>query len=358
MLHAVIMAGGSGTRFWPVSRQQRPKQFLSLTGDRTLLQQAADRVLPLVTPDRLWVVTNARYREPTLEQLPDLRPDQLLAEPCGRNTAPCIAWAAGLIAQLDPEATLLVTPADHVIEPGDRFRSSVLQAAEFADREPTASLLFGVRPSYPATGFGYIEQAEVVPETSGAIYRVRSFREKPTVDIAESFIQQGRFLWNCGIFVWKVRRICELLRRHQPEITAGIDQILASSPGPHREQALSSIFPQLPSISIDHGVLEKAGDVYVLPASFGWDDIGSWQALPRLLGTDPQGNTVIGSHLGLQTRGCIVHNSDTHLIATFGVENCIIVHTPDATLVARKDDESALRQIVALLDQLGHREVL
>jgi mannose-1-phosphate guanylyltransferase len=360
MLHVVIMAGGSGTRFWPASRRAVPKQFLSFGEARTLLRQAVDRARLLVPAERIWVVTNEIHVPLTTAQLPELHSSHVLAEPCGRNTAPCIAWAAAEIERvggIDDE--LLVTPADHVIAPDEAFSTCVDEAVAAIAAAPNTTVLFGVPPTYAATGFGYIERSSSrTKPIHGRVEPVPSFREKPSREVAEQFLASGKFLWNCGIFVWKTRRVLDLFSLHEPEILAGARTIAAARTGPDGAEIVRSVFPTLRSISIDHAIIEKATEVAVLSATFQWDDVGSWQGLARLLGGDEQGNTVIGLHTGLETRECVIQTTPGHLVATYGISNAIIVHTPEATLVAARNDESALRKLVEHLEALGYGQFL
>lgn len=358
MLHAVIMAGGSGTRFWPESRRARPKQFLALSGERSLLQETADRCRPLIATDQMWVVTNAAYVGQTRAQLPELPPEQILAEPCARNTAPCIGLAAAAVLRRDPDARLLVMPADHVITPAAVFRECVTVAEHVLTTHPGASVLFGAHPTYPATGFGYIEQGPVVSDTEGRVFEVPRFREKPSRELAESFLAAGNYLWNCGIFMWHAATVRRLLAEFQPAVERQLKRLDEATTHAEWTARLKAEFPQMPSISIDHGVLEQASEVYVLPASFGWDDVGSWQALARLRGSDAEGNTLDGVCAPVATRGSILRSTPEHLIATFGIDNLVVVHTPDATLVTRRDDENGLRQIVSWLETHGYERYL
>lgn len=362
MLHAVIMAGGSGTRFWPQSRKSLPKQLLRLVGERTLIQSAVDRIVstppPLtkgepegVPPERIWIVTNAAQAGETRRQLPELPADNLLVEPCGRNTAPCIGLAAIELLARDPDAVMLVMPADHVIRPDDVFRAAVRQAAQIVARDPAAFVLFGVPPTEPATGFGYIERGSPLDVRGG--YQVQAFKEKPTREVAQQYVAAGTYYWNCGIFVWRADSILQSLARHEPEIHARLQSLAGQIGSPGWTAALAAEFPRMKSISIDYAVLERSSHVTVLEAQFEWDDVGSWQALPRLLGQDADGNTVDGLHVGFDTRGCIIRSDPAHLVATIGLEDFIVVHTPEATLVAKKDDENALRRLVAELEQRG-----
>ena len=356
MLHLVIMAGGSGTRFWPESRRSRPKQFLTLTGEQSLLQEAARRCRPLVPADRTWVVTGAGHAQETRAQLPEVNPDHILLEPCARNTAPCLALAAVAIARQDPDAVLLVTPADHLIRPEEEFRATVSRAVATLTAHPDSSVLIGIPPTHPATGYGYIERA--APE--GAGFAVERFREKPSRAVAEEFLATGRFFWNSGMFVWRVQRLLELFAQFQPAIKAGIDRLSPAWATPGWSDKLAEEFPRMPSISVDYALVEPqaqagraAGGLFVVPASFQWDDVGSWQSLPAVLGRDEAGNTVTGPHCGLDTQGCVVRTTADHLVATIGLRDCVVVHTPDATLVAPRDDEDALRKLVARLNELG-----
>lgn len=365
MLHLIIMAGGSGTRFWPESRRARPKQFLTLAGQRSLLQQAADRCLPWIPPERIRVVTNSAHVTETARQLPQLARPHITPEPCGRNTAPCIGLAAWQVHHDDPDAILLVTPADHLIRPEAEFRATVERAVKLVTENPAASVLFGIPPTYPATGYGYIERGATLADAAQSAWIVSRFREKPDEPTARSFIQTGHFYWNSGIFVWRAARILELLEEFQPAIYTGLDHIASRAKVVGWESAINDEFAKLPSISIDNGVLEplaasgsSADSVIVIPATFEWDDVGSWQALPKVLGTDDCGNTVAGAAFPIDTAGCIIRTTADHLVATIGLKDFVVVHTDDATLIAPKGDEAALRKLVALLEQRGQSRFL
>lgn len=365
MLHLVIMAGGSGTRFWPESRRAKPKQFLTLAGERTLLQQAADRCRPWIPPERIHIVTNAAHVGETRRQLPDVPPEHILLEPCGRNTAPCIGLAALQVHTQDPDALLLVTPADHLIRPDGKFQSTVERAVALLRDHPRSSVLMGIPPTYPATGYGYIERAAPVRNGDTSAFNVQSFREKPTRERAREFLDTGMYYWNAGIFVWRAAYILQLIREFQPEIDARLTRLGQALGTSQWAAALADEFPGMPSISIDYGVLEPVAArqgsderVFVVPATFEWDDVGSWQALPRVLGRDPQENTITGPQCGLDTRGCVIRTTPEHLVATIGVSDLVVVHTPDATLIAPKDDENSIRKLVALLEERGYDRFL
>lgn len=352
MLHAVVMAGGSGTRFWPQSRRDLPKQLLPLTGSDTLLQATVERVAPIVSAGRTWIVTNERLSAETRRQMPAVPVENVLLEPAARNTAPCIGLAAIHILRHDPDATMLVMPADHDIRPSQAFRDAVANAAKIVERDPETLVLFGVAPTYPAVGYGYIERDEALP--AGGAYRVAKFREKPDLATAEGYVTSGRFFWNCGIFVWKARTIIEALRTHELEMVERLERVAAAIGTPGEKATLAAEFPQMKSISIDYAVLERAKNVCVLPATFGWDDVGSWRSLERLRTQDAHGNTVDGPFVAVNSRGCIVRTTPDHLVTAIGLDDVIIVHTSTATLVAKKDDENAIRQLIEAMHQQGY----
>ncbi|MFO0903778.1 MAG: mannose-1-phosphate guanylyltransferase [Pirellulales bacterium] len=349
MLHGVIMAGGSGTRFWPASRRARPKQLLTLAGDRSLLQSTFDRCQPWIPPERMWVVTGAALLEETARQLPEVPREQIIAEPVGRNTAPCVGVAAQRLLERDPDAVMLVMPSDHVIQTAGQFRDAVVNAEQLLAADPLRLVLFGVRPSFPATGYGYIERGPAVDEAVRA-YRVQAFREKPQLEAATQFVAAGTFYWNCGIFCWKAARILAGLQRHAPEVYAGLTQLAATAARSGWPTAMEQEFQHVKSISIDYAVLEHDAPLCVVEAPFGWDDVGNWLAVTRLQGSDKQGNTIEGPHVGLDTHDCLVRTTPDHTIATVGVSELVIVHTTDATLVARRGDDEGLKKLV---EQLG-----
>ncbi len=354
MLHAVIMAGGSGTRFWPLSRQALPKQFLRLTSERSLIQQAWDRVAAWIPPDRICVVAGNSHRPLLTEHLPDLRSDRVYLEPMGRNTAPAIGLAALKVLEHDPDAVMLVMPADHVIDPEEAFEQAVLQAAEIVQNDPRQLVLFGIRPHYAATGYGYIETGAPLTGISQA-RRVQAFREKPDKATAEQYLQQGNFLWNAGIFVWRADRILSALRERRPQLAASLAELPASS----EAADFTSRWSQLESISIDYAVLEHDPQVCVIPATFEWDDVGSWESLARRLPADERGNVVIQGACSLvNTNSSIVLAGDGHVVVTSGLEDCIIIHTADATLVAKRGDAESLRKVIEQLKAEGFDGIL
>lgn len=355
MLHAVIMAGGAGTRFWPASRTNTPKQLLDLAGDRTMIQATVDRLTGLIAPDRIQIITNERLVAQIQRQLPEVPSASILGEPCKRDTAPCIGLAAILLSEVDPDATMLVMPSDHVIAPVDAFQRTIRQAAELVESDPRWLVTFGIPPTYPAESFGYIERGARLPSKAGqaAAYQVAQFKEKPKRAMAEEYLSTGRFYWNSGIFVWKAATVLEGLRQHEPEMYAHLETIRNAINTAQFAAVLREEFAAIKPRSIDYAIMEKADKVAMLEAPFQWDDLGSWQALGRLRGADKEGNTIVGRHVGIDTRQTIVRGDDEHLIVTIGVEDLIIVRTPDATLVATKSQEEAVREAVKELETKG-----
>jgi mannose-1-phosphate guanylyltransferase len=360
MLHAVIMAGGTGTRFWPASRATTPKQLLSLVGKATMIRQTYDRLDGLVTPEQTLIITNRKLVEPIKAQLPELPATQVVGEPCKRDTAPCIGLAALLVSRHDPDATMVVMPADHVIRSSDRFQAAVRQAVELVQKRPKRIVTFGIQPTYPAEIFGYIQRGAAIDTRGDAAptYTVKRFREKPNAATAAEYVGSGDFFWNSGIFIWKAKTILDALAEQQPLMLEHLKKIVAAWGTDKQTQVFNEQFAAIEGISIDYAVMEHAKDVAVIVAPYDWDDLGSWLSLARLLGTDKDENTIVGKHLGMNTKGTIIRTTDDHLVVTLGLKDCLIVHTPDATLVANKNDEESIRNIVKQLDQRGMTEYL
>ncbi|QDU31823.1 Mannose-1-phosphate guanylyltransferase [Anatilimnocola aggregata] len=366
MLHAVIMAGGAGTRFWPLSRTTTPKQLLALVGAQTMIQQTVARLDGLVSPERLLIVTNQRLVQPMGEQLPQLASSRILGEPCKRDTAPCVGLAALLVSQNDPNATMAVMPADHLIQPTAAFQAALKQAVELVEQEPARIVTFGIRPTYAAEIFGYIECGDPLPLGTGkgavvdsaSAYRATRFREKPARSVAEQYLAAGNFFWNSGIFVWKAKTIVDALTKFEPQMMAHLQTIASAWGQPNFNAVFDREFTEIRGKSIDFAVMEHYPNIVVLKASFTWDDVGSWQAIARTSGSDAQGNTIQARHVGIRTTGSIVRGTDDHLLVTLGMQDCVVVHTPDATLVAHKSEEEAIREVVKELEQRGWREYL
>ena len=359
MLHAFIMAGGGGTRFWPRSRAAKPKQFLKLAGDLTLLQQAQERIEALAPPERTWIITGASYTAETARQLPSLPAERIVGEPCGRDTAACIGLGAALCMRDDADASMLVMPADHVIEPAQEFRRAVQVAEQMVLDHPQALVTFGIRPTFAATGYGYIERGPELTQRQGVpVYRVGSFREKPRVETAEQFLASGKHYWNSGIFVWRAATILVQLRANQPKLASAVERIAAAWETPECSEVLTKEYAGLDKISIDYAVMEKAPDVLMVQAPFLWDDVGSWLALERRQPQDANDNTVLASHLGFDTHRCVIAGDEGKLIATLGVSDLIIIQDGDAILVAHREQEGNIKKIVEQLKARGLEKYL
>ena len=362
MLHAIVMAGGSGTRFWPASRAALPKQLLPLAGAKTLLEDTVDRLDGLVPPDRVMVVTAGRLLDAVRRQLPQVPDAGLVGEPCKRDTAPCIGLAALLVARHDPDAIMAVMPSDHVIRPAEGFRAAIRQAAALVEESPGRLVTFGIKPTYAAECFGYIQQGEPLKaapaEGTAAVHTVAQFREKPPAAVAQEYLAAGNYLWNGGIFVWKAATILSALAERQPECLAHLRRIASAWDTPDRDTVFAEEFAAIKGISIDYAVLEHARDVVVIEAPFSWDDLGGWSAVARQRGGDTDGNTVVGKHLGIESLRTIVHTGDDHLVVTMGLQDMLVVHTADATLVAHRAHEEAVRKVVAELEKRGWTEFL
>lgn len=360
MIHAVIMAGGSGTRFWPASRKATPKQLLRLTGDSVMLQATVDRLGDLVSADRVFILTNQRLVPAVKDLLPDLPCGNIVGEPYKRDTAPCIGLAAALVYHSDPEAIMAVMPSDHIITPDTVFQNALTTAAELVNEDPRRIVTFGIPPSYPAESFGYIQRAaaiEIENSTDNA-YQVEQFKEKPSAEIALRYLNDGGNYWNAGIFVWKASTILEALRQFQPEMMAHIDTIAAAIGDDSFDTVLSTEFEKIQGTSIDYAVMEHYDHVVVLEATFNWDDVGSWQSLGRTNEKDDSGNTILGKCLSIDSSDNIISADGDHLIATIGVNNFVIVHTKNATLVADKSQEERVREIVKQLEDSEWDEYL
>jgi mannose-1-phosphate guanylyltransferase len=360
MLHAVIMAGGAGTRFWPASRAALPKQLLSLVGKDTMLRQTVNRLGDLADPQHTLVVTNERLVPAVREQLPELPAASVVGEPCKRDTAPCIGLAAILVSQSDPDATMVVLPADHVIRQVERFQAAVRQAVGLVKKQPDRIVTFGIRPTYPAETFGYIQRGARIDvhDDAAPTFLVKRFREKPDLATATQYLASGDFYWNSGIFIWKAKTVLAALAQHQPEMLAHLQKIGDAWGTPQQDAVFKSEFTAIKGVSIDYAVMEHAKNIAVVEAPYDWDDLGSWRSLSRLAGADRFDNTIIGRHLGHNTRGTIIRTTDDHLVVTVGIDDMLVVHTPEATLVARKQDEEAVREIVKQLEARGWTDYL
>jgi mannose-1-phosphate guanylyltransferase len=360
MLHAMIMAGGGGTRFWPRSRSRRPKQFLTFSGDRTLLQGTVDRIAAQVPPERTWVITGEQYVAETRAQLPELPAENVIGEPAARDTAPCVGLGAAVIGKVDPDATIAVMPADHAIEPEQEFRRAVHAAEQFAADFPDKLITFGIRPTFPSTGYGYLRRGAPAGTRQGInASQVLEFAEKPQAHVAEQYLAGGGYDWNSGIFVWKPATILGELKARKPEIHAVVTRIAAAWGTPAWQDVFRASYPAAEKKSIDFAVMQDAakdGKVLVLTAPYTWDDVGSWLALERRNPQDAEGNTVQALHCGINTTNCVIVGDPGHLIATYGVSDLLIIQDGNATLVADRRHEDKVKDIVEKLKATGRGE--
>jgi mannose-1-phosphate guanylyltransferase len=347
-VRALILAGGSGTRFWPLSRRRNPKQLLALEGERSLLRDTVERLRPLIGPESVWVCTTEALGERVRCELPEVPPEQVLLEPEGRNTAPAIGWSVRSMPEEARRGVVAVLPADHRVGDPAAFRDTLERAGRLVEREDRMMTL-GVTPRWAETGYGYLELAPGAgPE---GVRRVRRFVEKPTPEDAARFVASGDYLWNAGIFVFRGATFLETLARLQPELAAGLEEI-AAAPGRLRE-----LYARLPSDSIDYAVMEKLGDISTLPLDCGWSDLGSWEALDEVLPHDDQGNAGRGDVLAVEARDNLLV-SDAGTLAVLGVEGLVVVRTGDAVLVMPKERSQEVRKIIAELAARGRGDLL
>jgi mannose-1-phosphate guanylyltransferase len=358
-LYAAIMAGGVGSRFWPRSRQACPKQFLEVFGAESLIQNTFARLQPLVDPEHCLVVTHERYVEQTREDLPAIPEQNILAEPISRNTAPCIAFAAAHLLARDPDAMMIVLPADHVIRNARRFHDALRVAIEKA-KEPGALVTIGIEPTHPETGYGYI-QYDSTPAGDGEpqlrAFPVRTFAEKPDLATAERFLDSGDFLWNSGMFIWRADSILQQMERHLPEVHAAFEGIAAGNVGQDEAAAILDAYQHSPRISIDYGVMERAQNVYVVPGSFDWSDVGDWRAVYEMSSKDKAGNASEGNVIVHNTSRCYVR-ADSRLVVLVGMREVVVVDTEDAVLVCHLDATQQVKNIVDYLGSHGLNEYL
>lgn len=340
---ALIMAGGRGERFWPKSRKNMPKQFLSLTDDgKTMIQLTVERISSVVDMEDIYIATNKDYKELVRSQLPGIPEKNILCEPVGRNTAPCIGLGAVHMAKKYDDAIMLVLPSDHLIKFNKMFLSVLKDSCDVAEKDRNL-VTIGITPTYAETGYGYIKFDSHVME--GRAYKVDRFVEKPSLEVAKEYLETEEYLWNSGMFVWKLSSILYNLERFMPETFAGLKRIQASIGTPDEEDVLRKEFAQFQSQSIDYGIMEKAENIYTVPGTFGWDDVGSWLAVERIRKSNEMGNVVSGNIITVGTHNCIIQG-EKKLIATVGLEDLIIVDTEDATLICAKDSTADIKKVL------------
>ncbi len=358
MTSVVIMAGGKGERFWPKSRINLPKQFLSLTDDgKSMIQHTVERVKNLVDIENIYVVTNEMYKNLVSEHIPDIPEANIIIEPAAKNTAPCIGLAAVHIAKKDINSKMIILPSDHLIKFNEIFIDTLKTALDVVEKDDNLATI-GITPNYPETGYGYINftKGESFKDSTN-IYEVLRFVEKPNLEKAKEYLTSGQYLWNSGMFVWKVSTILKNFKEYLPEIYEGLQKIGKSINTGKYEEVLKKEFLNLPSESIDYGIMEKAKNIYVIPGNFGWDDVGSWLSLERINKTNQDGNVITGNVISIKTKNTIIQGSDK-LIATIGLEDIVVVDTDDVTLICHKNNTQEVKEVINNLKICNRNEYL
>ncbi len=346
--HVVIMAGGIGSRFWPVSSEDRPKQFIDVLGcGKSLLQLTYDRFVGICPKENFWVLTSEKYAPLVKEQLPDIPDDHLLKEPCRRSTAPCIAYAAWKIKKIDPKANMVVTPSDHFIADVNEFRRVIDSSLGFVN-DSDAIVTLGIKPTRPETGFGYIEAVLGSATLSNKeIFRVDSFKEKPALDVAQAYIAKNNYYWNSGIFIWNVSTIVNAFRVYQSPMASVFETLMPYYFTPEEQRAVNEKFPECRSISVDYAIMERADEVFVFPAEFGWSDLGTWFSLYENLPKDVNDNVVIGDNVFMaDSRDCIVDTRNLKKVIVVGMEDCVIAENDGSLLVSKINEENRIKDII------------
>lgn len=347
-MYAAIIAGGSGTRLWPSSRKEMPKQFHSLYGENTLLQESVRRLDPLIKKEDIYIIANRAHEEIVREQLPWLGKENFIGEPMGKNTAPAVGVIASIINKKDPDGVILISPADHIIAKEALFRRLLEVGAEVASEGPN-TVTIGIKPTYPSTGYGYIQMSDT-HHTHGDVdvHKALSFKEKPDEKTAEEYVASWSYVWNSGMFMWSAKTIMHLFKQHAPDIYKSLKRYEDALGTPQEAKVFDEIYDEFPSISVDYAILEHAHNIHVIPASIGWNDLGSWASLHEIMEKDEAGNAVVGDFIGVDTHNCLIH-SKGRLVATVGLENMVVVDTGDVVMILPAERS---QDVKALLDEL------
>ncbi len=356
MFYPVIMAGGTGTRLWPLSRRHFPKQALNIDGQQTLIQHAVNRLKPEFPPDQVFIVTREEHVAPLSAQVPDIPPENFIVEPEGRGTAPAIGLAAITLQRRDPDSVMAVLTADHLIKKAEKFRQILLAAEQIAREEYLVTL--GIKPSFPSTGFGYIQQGDALSRVASYdVFRAERFVEKPDSETARQMFSSGKYSWNSGMFIWRVKQILDEFQKQMPEFYENLCRVEQAADSDTYEETLNQVWPTIAKETIDYGVMEGARQVAVIPVDIGWSDVGSWASVYEVLSADKHGNRVIGQHVGIDTSDTLVVGGK-RLIATIGLEGLVIIDTDDALLVCTREREQDVRAMVDRLKEVGEEELL
>lgn len=343
--HLVILAGGGGTRLWPLSTEGLPKQFLDILGcGKSLLQQTAERFEGLVPPENIWVATSAEYKDMIKEHLPQVPEKNILVEPCRRNTAPCICYVSWKIKKRNPKANVIITPSDHAIKDEKAFREAVKDCMEFSS-ETDSIVTLGIKPTHPETAYGYIK-ADLSYSSSRKknIFRVDAFKEKPNKEVAEEYIKQHNYLWNSGIFIWNVSTIVNAFRVYSPEISHVFEDIYSYYDTPQEQDMINQTFPKCENISVDYAIMEKAEEIFVYPADIGWSDLGTWNSLRQHSNPDQYGNAIIGQNVEIhESHNSIIHTTGLRKVVIQGIDDCIVAEKDGTLLICKISDEERIR---------------
>jgi mannose-1-phosphate guanylyltransferase len=344
--YVAIMAGGIGSRFWPKSRTSFPKQFIDILGTgKTLIQSTYDRYAKFIPKENIFIVTAGEYADIVKQQLPDVDAANILSEPSRKNTAPCVAYISFKLSKSDPEAALIVAPSDHLILDEKEFEKVAVKALDFADHMK-AFVTLGIKPTYPNTGYGYIQHEPM--SVADNVYKVKTFTEKPNTELAKTFLESGDFLWNAGIFTWKVKSVLDALEKFQPEMFEAFSTELQHFNTKEEKAAIERIYPLCTNISIDYAIMEKAHNVYVIPSSFGWSDLGTWNSAYDNLDKDYLGNAVAGKNIMvIDATKCMISETGNKLMVLQGLDDFIVVDTDDVLLICKKEKEQEIKEYVA-----------